>query len=153
MRRGQKQKWVGGALGLLVLLGVATPALAQAESLYLALELRRGGELIARPKLLGEAGKTLRAERRQPGAVDADYQLVLQPFVRDAAFQVHFELVLPEGAARSELAIAHGEERRVRLGSDFEVSLLLMKVDSPEFRALMRLDAPARTQLPARPTI
>jgi hypothetical protein len=119
---------------------------APSEKLYFAVEVRREGKLIGHPKLLGETGKLLRAERRQPGAALPDYQLVLKPTDRGDRYHLVLDLQLPERSGHSELALLHGEERRLELGEhdgDLEVSLLLMRVDSPEFRALMDLSAQA----------
>src|SRR3712207_8453561 len=59
------------------------------------------------------------------------------------------DLKTPQHSAHSELSLLHGEERRLDLGThagDLEVSLVLMRVDSPEFRALMDLSSrPAPT--------
>ncbi|WP_205628651.1 hypothetical protein [Hyalangium minutum] len=129
----------------LALVGLTTslvPATAEAEPLYLALEVRREGRLVAQPKLLGETGRTLRAERRKPGAPQPDYQLVLTPIVEGGLYHLSLELTLPELRGHSELALLHGQQRKLQLGKfpgELEVSLLLMKVDSPEFRALMDL--------------
>ena len=131
-------------LGLSVLT-VATPA--RAEAVYFALEVRREGRLVASPKLLGETGRTVRAERRKPGAPEADYRLVLTPVAEGERYKVQMEMALPKGTkGQGELALLHGEERKLQLGpapGDLEVSLMLMKVDSPEFRALMDLGAEA----------
>ena len=136
-----KKAWLGLALvGLACIAGV--PAQAEAEPLYFALEVRREGRLVAQPKLLGETGRTVRAERRKPGASEPDYRLVLTPTAEGETFRLELDLMLPELKGHSELALLHGQERRVQLGrypGDLEVSLLLMKVDSPEFRALMDL--------------
>ncbi len=141
-----KKAWL-----VLVLVGVACafawPRAVQAEPLYFALEVRHEGRLVAQPKLLGETGRTVRAERRKPGALKADYQLVLTPTATErATFRLELDLVLPEVRGHSAVELPHGQERRVELGNypgDLEVSLLLMKVDSPEFRALMDLSAAA----------
>ncbi|TSC34505.1 hypothetical protein FOF48_01475 [Corallococcus sp. Z5C101001] len=133
--------WLPG-LALVLLALVSAPAHARSEPLYFALEVRRDGRLIAQPKLLGEAGRTLRAERRRPGATVPDYRLVLTPKGEGDSFQLQVDLSLPEGEGHSQLALLHGQERKLQLGrvpGELEVSLLLMKVDSPEFRALMRL--------------
>lgn len=136
-----KKAWLG--LALVGLVGVAgLPRQAEAEPLYFALEVRREGRLVAQPKLLGETGRTVRAERRKPGASEPDYRLVLTPTAEGETFRLELDLVLPEIKGHSELALLHGQERKVQLGrwpGDLEVSLLLMKVDSPEFRALMDL--------------
>ncbi|XXF81532.1 hypothetical protein P2318_06490 [Myxococcaceae bacterium GXIMD 01537] len=141
----------------LVLVGfsaLAAPAPARAESLYFALEVRREGRLVAQPKLLGETGRTVRAERRRPGATQPDYRLVLTPTAEGEAFRLELDLALPELRGHSELALLHGQERKVQLGrfpGELEVSLLLMRVDSPEFRALMDLGADDSAQPAARP--
>ena len=138
-----KKLWLGLALVGLACLA-AVPREAKAEPLYFALEVRREGRLVAQPKLLGETGRTLRAERRKPGASEPDYRLVLTPTAEGETFHLELDLMLPEVKGHSELALLHGQERKVQLGrypGDLEVSLLLMKVDSPEFRALMDLAA------------
>jgi hypothetical protein len=132
----------------------ARPTPARAEPLYFALEVRREGRLVAKPKLLGETGRTLRAERRKPGAAEPDYRLVLTPTVEGETFLLELDLVLPEVRGHSELALLHGQERKVQLGrnpGDLEVSLLLMKVDSPEFRALMDLTTQPEDKGSGRP--
>ncbi|WP_309897143.1 hypothetical protein [Archangium sp.] len=136
--------WLGLALVVGLLCVTAMPTQAQAEPLYFALEVRREGRLVAQPKLLGETGRTLRAERRKPGASEPDYRLVLTPTSEGETFKLELDLVLPDIKGHSQLALLHGQERKVQLGrypGDLEVSLLLMKVDSPEFRALMDLAA------------
>lgn len=141
----------------LALVGLTTslmPATAEAEPLYFALEVRREGRLVAQPKLLGETGRTLRAERRKPGATQPDYQLVLTPIVEGGLYHLSLELSLPELRGHSELALLHGQQRKLQLGKvpgELEVSLLLMKVDSPEFRALMDLADDSATGGGARP--
>lgn len=112
------------------------------EKLYFAVELRKEGKLVGKPKLLGESGKRLRAERRRPGSDAADYVLMLTPVRRGPVYQVDLEVVVPEAEARSELSLLHGEVRKLELGrkpGDLAVTLTLMEVDSPEFRAMMRL--------------
>lgn len=148
-----KKAWLG-----LVLVGLACiaaiPRQAQAEPLYFALEVRREGRLVAQPKLLGETGRTLRAERRKPGASTPDYRLVLTPTAEGETFHLELDLVLPEVKGHSELALLHGQESKVQLGrypGDLEVSLLLMRVDSPEFRALMDLAAEPENRSSGRP--
>lgn len=113
--------------------------------LYFKLEIRREGRVIAMPQFLGEAGRVLRAERRPPGAAVADYRLVISPFQQsEHRFQLKLDVAVPGQQGSSQLQMHHGEVRRVELGphkGDLEVKLLLMKVDSPEFRALMKLNA------------
>jgi hypothetical protein len=145
MKRSTLMKaWLALALVVGLACITAMPTQAQAEPLYFALEVRREGRLVAQPKLLGETGRTLRAERRKPGASEPDYRLVLTPTSEGETFRLELDLVLPEVKGHSQLALLHGQERKVQLGrypGDLEVSLLLMKVDSPEFRALMDLAA------------
>jgi hypothetical protein len=143
-----KKAWLGLALAVGLACVTATPSVVQAEPLYFALEVRREGRLVARPKLLGESGRRVRAERRRLGALEADYQLVLTPTAEGEVFRLELDVALPDLKGRSRLALLHGQERKVQLGrwpGELEVSLLLMKVDSPEFRALMELatEAPA----------
>jgi hypothetical protein len=149
-----KKAWLGLALVVGLLCVTAMPTQAQAEPLYFALEVRREGRLVAQPKLLGETGRTLRAERRKPGASEPDYRLVLTPTSEGETFRLELDLVLPEIKGHSQLALLHGQERKVQLGrypGDLEVSLLLMKVDSPEFRALMDLAADPEDRGSGRP--
>jgi hypothetical protein len=114
-------------------------------ALYFRLEIRREGRLVAMPQFLGEAGKVLRAERRPPGAEVPDYRLAISPFQSgERRFQLKLDVAVPGQRGTSQLQIDHGEVRKVELGphqGDLEVKLLLMKVDSPEFRALMKLSA------------
>jgi hypothetical protein len=118
------------------------------EKLYFSLELRNDGKLLARPKLLGEVGKALRVERRQPGASEPDYQLVLLPSAAagEESFRIQVELTTPQAKGQSDLSLLHGQERSFALGKrpgELDVVLMVMKVDSPEFRALMDLGARA----------
>ena len=139
-----KKAWLGLALLLGLACVGAAPTPAQAEPLYFALEVRREGRLVAQPTLLGETGRTVRAERRKPGATEPDYRLVLTPTAEGETFRLELDLALPELRGHSRLALLHGQERKVQLGrwpGELEVSLLLMRVDSPEFRALMDLSS------------
>ena len=86
----------------------AVPTQAEAEPLYFALEVRREGRLVAQPKLLGETGRTVRAERRKPGASQPDYRLVLTPTAEGETFHLELDLMLPEIKGHSELALLHG---------------------------------------------
>ncbi|HYV46745.1 MAG TPA: hypothetical protein VFA20_17895 [Myxococcaceae bacterium] len=124
----------------------AEPAVSlDGTALYFKLEIRREGRLIAMPQFLGEAGRVLRAERRPPGATVPDYRLVISPFQQgDHRFQLKLDVAVPGRQGSSQVQMDHGEVRKVELGprkGDLEVKLLLMKVDSPEFRALMKLNA------------
>ncbi|MBN1210807.1 MAG: hypothetical protein JXB05_38520 [Myxococcaceae bacterium] len=142
MNRSSLLRSVLAGLALVGLAISLAPAPAQAESLYFALEVRREGRLVAQPKLLGETGRTIRAERRKPGAAQSDYRLILTPIAEGNTYHLSLEVALPELRGHSELALLHGQQRKLQLGKapgELEVSLLLMRVDSPEFRALMDL--------------
>ena len=112
--------------------------------LYFRLEIRRDGRLVAMPQFLGEAGKVLRAERRPPGATVPDYRLTISPFqASERRFHLQLDVAVPGRRGHSQLSMDHGEVRKVELGprkGDLEVKLLLMRVDSKEFRALMKLN-------------
>jgi hypothetical protein len=45
------------------------------------------------------------------------------------------------------VGLLHGEERRVVLEDDTQLKLMLMRVDSPEFRALMQRTGPRRSTI------
>jgi hypothetical protein len=112
------------------------------KRLYFAVELYRDGRMLGKPRLLGESGKPLKAERRQPGTGLSDYALTLTPVQSGDRYQIGVRLQVPEMIAESELALLHGEMRRLELGTrpgDLAIALTLMEVDSPEFRALMDL--------------
>lgn len=135
------------ALVFLTAACASVPSPKVGERVYLALELRQAGRLVAKPKLLGETGRVVRAERRQPGNDVSDYRLVLTPTqpAKDGPFELEVSLELPQARGHSKLSLLHGEERRLDLGAkpgDLEMTLLLMRVDSPEFRSLMRLREP-----------
>jgi hypothetical protein len=132
---------VVSALALLAV-ACATAPKAKGQPLYFAVEVKEAGKVIARPKLLGETGKRVRVERRQPGAAQPDYRLVLDPSPEGVGYRIKLDLALPEQQRHSELALLHGEERRIELGThpgDLQISLMVMKVNSPEFKALMEL--------------
>jgi hypothetical protein len=132
-------------LGAALATGACAPAHRQAampKRLYFAVELYRDGRMVGKPRLLGETGKLLRAERRAPGSDLADYSLTLAPIQEGDRYRIGVHLQVPKGAAHSELALLHGEMRRLELGTkpgDLAIALTLMEVDSPEFRALMDL--------------
>lgn len=117
------------------------------QKLYFAIELRHEGKVVGTPKLLGQTGKVVRAERKQQGAVEADYRLALSPSTSPQSkgkFDISLDVVLPDARGSGHFSVHHGEQRKVELGKergDLEVSLLVMQVDSPEFRALMELVA------------
>ncbi|MGQ0508614.1 MAG: hypothetical protein ACT4TC_25220 [Myxococcaceae bacterium] len=133
---------ITASLALAVAACVSTAAPKAPEKLYFAVELRRDGELVGKPKLLGETGKPLRVERRQQGATLADYELRLLPERDGGQFKVELDAAVRDAGGHQELALLHGQEKKLQLGrlpGELEISLTLMKVDSPEFRTLMGL--------------
>jgi hypothetical protein len=120
---------------------------AHSEPLYFAVEVLKGGKRVGAPKLLGFSGRKVTAERRAPGATEADYRLELEPREVGAGYQLGLHLKLPSGEQRGEVGLLHGEERNVPLGEGTELRVLLMRVDSEEFRALMQPQSPGRGQI------
>lgn len=127
-----------------------TPAPTPAPSLqplYFAVELKQDGRIVGRPKLLGVLGKRVALEKRRVGSEGFDYRLELFAHAGDGGrYALSLDVELPDRSFRSELQLLHGEVRRVggprgEPGKGFEVELLVLKVDSPEFRALMDLTA------------
>lgn len=128
--------------GLVVLAAVGcasqAPATRPPEALYLAVEVQEHGHTVARPKVVGFEGRNITVERRAPDASQADYKLILMPKEDGAGYGVKLDLELPSGRRLGHVGLLHGEERRVDLGSEIELKVMLMRVDSPEFRALMQ---------------
>lgn len=127
--------------GLVVLaVGCASqaPATRPPEALYLAVEVQEHGKTVARPKVVGLEGRNITVERRQPDASQADYRLILMPKEEGPGYGVKLDLELPSGRRLGHVGLLHGEERRVDLGADIELKVMLMRVDSPEFKALMQ---------------
>lgn len=126
----------GGVVGCATPLpDVPTPR----QQLYFAIELTEDGKKVGNPQLLGFEGRQVIAEKQTPGKSEPDYRLVLKPTESKQGYKVVLEVVLPSGKKLGEVVLLHGEERSVQLGEATQLKLLLMKVDSPEFRALMKL--------------
>jgi len=117
----------------------------QPEQLYFAVEVHQNGKRIGAPKLLGYEGKNVVAERRAPGAATPDYRLFLHSEESGSGYDVVLQLETPQGRSSRKISLLHGEERRVLLDESTELKLMLMRVDSPEFRALMQLRPQAGT--------
>jgi hypothetical protein len=107
------------------------------EQLYFAIQMEQDGRSLAAPRLLGFEGKRVFAEKWRPGAALPDYRLLLQPDESGAGYGVSLDLELPSGHSRGRIDLLHGEERTIALDTRTRLTLLLMRVDSPEFRALM----------------
>lgn len=135
---------------LLVLLAAAcasTTNIPTEHPVYFSIELRKDGQLVGRPKLLGQTGKLLRAERRQPGAAVADYQLAISPTFDGDHYEVVLDVAVRNTVGHTELDLLHGQVQTVELGDKpgkLQVSLMVMRVDSPEFRTLMDLSDPMK---------
>jgi hypothetical protein len=129
-----------GALSFLALVGCATqaPSTRAPEALYLSVEVREHGQTVGRPRVLGFEGKHITVERRQPNQAAPDYRLVLLPREEGGAYGVKLDLELPSGRRRGHVGLLHGEERRVVLDEETELRVMLMRVESPEFRALVQ---------------
>ena len=127
-------------LALVVMVGCAAsvPATRAPEALYLAVEVREHGQTVARPKMLGFEGKNITVERRQPNSDSPEFRLVLLPKEEGQGYGVKLDLQLPSGRRLGHVGLLHGEERRVVLDENTELKVMLMRVDSPEFKALVQ---------------
>ncbi len=113
------------------------------EALYLAVEVSENGRTVAAPKVLGFEGHSITTERRLPGQAAPEYRLVLKPEEAGSGYRVLLDLELPSGKrVGGRVSLLHGEERAVRLDATTTLTVMLMRVDSPEFKALV--DAPPR---------
>lgn len=135
---------------LVVVAGCASQAQATRapEALYLSIEVQEHGATVARPKVMGFEGKNITVERRQLNAPLADYKLIVTPKEEGQGYGVKLDLELPSGRRLGHVGLLHGEERRVVLDDDIELKVMLMRVDSPEFKALVqRVPKPAKTAI------
>ena len=107
------------------------------EALYLRVEVEEHGHTVAAPHLLGFEGRHVVVEKRSPGAEQLDYRLDMVPREEGAVYAVRFDVDLPSGHRAGRIALLHGEERQMALDGSTRIKLLLMRVDSPEFRALV----------------
>ena len=85
-------------------------AAVKPEKLYFAVEVQHEGKLVGKPRLLGETGKPLRAERRRPGSDVSDYVLVLKPTHEGGRYHLELDVSVP-GARKghTEFSLLHGE--------------------------------------------
>ena len=115
------------------------------EKLFLALQIEREGQVIARPRLLGASGRLLSMKLMDPDQPDRPkVDLQLLPEREGLAYRIQIQLSLPDraGAALGELELGHGQERSLTLAErdrPVTVRILLMRVASPEFDAYMNL--------------
>lgn len=115
------------------------------ERLFFAMQIEDGGKVIARPRLLGEAGRLVTMKIVEPDRPEQTrLALELFPERKDHTYRVQIKMALPDRAERpcGELALSHGEERLLRLDNSVRpltVRLLLMRTSSPEFDTFMKL--------------
>ncbi len=113
------------------------------EALYVTVEVEQHGKTVATPHLLGFEGRHIIVQKEQEADRPA-YRLTLLPQHQAGGFGVKFDVELPDLAHRvGRVALVHGEERQVALPGDTMLKLMVMRVDSPEFRSLM-LRTPGR---------
>jgi hypothetical protein len=122
-----------------------TSAARVPEQLYLKIEVQQHGKTVAAPHLLGFEGRHIIVEKKAPQATSPDYRLVLLPREEGSGYGVKFDIELPNGRQKGGVSLLHGEERSVMLADDMQLKVMLMRVDSPEFRAMVsRTGGPAR---------
>jgi hypothetical protein len=112
------------------------------DKLFFAIRVEQDGRAVGAPRLLGFEGRRLFAEKWTPGAPLPDYRLLLQPEEEGPGYGISLDLELPSGRSRSRVGLLHGEERTITLDPRTRLTLMVMRVDSPEFRALMRTSVP-----------
>lgn len=123
---------------VLAALACATPEARRAPAqLYLSVEVRRGDALLGAPKVLGYEGRSVTIEKDVPGRGRA-FRLVMTPRQHQGRYRVGLDVESMGESAHGEVGLLHGQERRVRLGVDTELRLLVLEVGSPEFDAWMR---------------
>jgi len=122
------------------------------EQVFFALQIDDGERVVARPQVVGEVGKRLTLKLVEPERPDhARLALELVPERDGEGYRVQLKLALPDRDAPrgATVALSHGEEREVVLPDPLRrlsVRMLLMRVQSPEFEAWLRLaEAPPAT--------
>lgn len=141
MVRHLRRALIWGGLGVLAAVATACasgPAGRDPDRLYFAIKVEQDGRAVGAPRLLGFEGRRLFAEKWTPGAPLPDYRLLLQPKEEGAGYGISLDLELPSGRSSGQLGLLHGEERTITLDARTRLTLMVMRVDSPEFRALMR---------------
>jgi hypothetical protein len=147
LRRGLILLSLAGLSAVVTACASSGPVTRTPDKLYFAIKVEQDGRPVGAPRLLGFEGKRLFAEKWTPGAPLPDYRLLLQPKVEGPGYGISLDLELPSGKASGRLGLLHGEERTIALDAHTKLTLLVMRVDSDEFRALMR-NAPGRHEAP-----
>lgn len=119
---------------------------ASIEKLFFALRIEADGQLVAKPHLLGETDHRLSMKLVDPEHPERTrLSLEMMPTRLGQDYSVQVGLLMP-GVSQSPqvatLKLAHGQERRFSLldgSAPLTVTLLLMRVDSPEFDAWLDL--------------
>ncbi len=109
------------------------------EPLYFAMELKQHGQTVAAPKLVGFEGHKITAERAFSEGV-SPYRLQLKPDQADIGYSILLDVELPSGRSVGQFGLLHGEERKIAIDAETELTLRMMRVDSDEFRALMAVE-------------
>ncbi len=108
------------------------------DQLYFAVEVTEGGSRVGAPKLVGFADHEVSVEKRPAPQSEPEYQLLMVPHEqRGGEYDLALKLWLPSGWKEGRVKLSHGEEAKVTMGDGVELKVLVMKVDSPEFRLLM----------------
>jgi hypothetical protein len=131
-----------GIVGLL--LGVAFGATAtevwplhpvQPVPLYFSMKVFRRGQLIAQPQMVGQTDLDVVEVLRDPKG-DPRMSLTLRPKASGDHYGVACILDLPdEQGLQREFNLRHGEQIHARMSGDVDVEMMVMRVQSPEFRA------------------
>ena len=119
------------------------------EKLFFAMRIEADGQLVAKPHLLGETDRRLSMKLVDPEHPDhTRLSLEMMPTRLGEDYRVQVGLLMPDLSKAPQLAtltLAHGQEKKFRLLDDgtspssMTVTLLLMRVDSPEFDAWLEL--------------
>ena len=142
-----RRSWSVGLLALSVSALAACTGLltkeSEPEKLFFAMKIEGGGQLLARPHLLGETGHKLSMRLVDPSQ-PAQSRLALELFPeRDGeGYRLQLGVALADAEPQlGALSLMHAEERRLKLDGErpLLVTVMLMRVDSPEFEAWMEL--------------
>lgn len=143
-----RRSWSVALLAVFALVTAACSSLLAGESepekLFFAMKIEDQGRLIARPHLLGETGRKLSMRLVDPSQpTQSRLALELFPEHDGEGYQLRLGVALAgaDTPQLGELSLMHAEERKLQLPGErpLLVTVLLMRVDSPEFEAWMEL--------------
>src|SRR5438045_1499864 len=86
------------ALSFVAICACASSRAVAPEKLYFAVELKRDGKVVGKPKLVGETGKALKVLKHVPGAEPNDYELTLYPLADGDRYHLKLDVAVPDGA-------------------------------------------------------